>query len=45
MAERERRAGHRRNALEERLFLMHVSPGIRGSDCDWSGVFREMLRA
>jgi hypothetical protein len=27
----------------ERLFLMDVSPGIRGSDSDWSHVFREML--
>jgi hypothetical protein len=28
----------------ERLFLMDVSPGIRGSDSDWSDVLREMLR-
>lgn len=27
----------------ERLFLMDVASGIRGSDSDWSVVFREML--
>jgi hypothetical protein len=30
-------------ANRERLFLMDVSPGIRGSDCDWAAVFRGIL--
>jgi hypothetical protein len=29
-------------ANRERLFLMDVSPGIRGSDSDWAAVFRGM---
>ena len=33
----------RTQANRERLFLMDVFPGIRGSDSDWAAVFRGML--
>jgi hypothetical protein len=34
----------RTQANLERLFLMDITQGIRGSDSDWSAVFRGMLR-
>jgi hypothetical protein len=34
----------RTGANLDRLFLMDVSPGIQGSDSDWSAVFRGMLQ-